>query len=215
MKSFRISLLGGVVCLLLPVWAAAQQGGRAAGATVAARAGNTINLPADTAVISRLVAKFDSGRMQVGDRVEARVSHDVKVGHQVVLPKGAIVVGQVAHFVAPPPGNLYGVVIRFDTVELKNGGTAALHLEIQAIAPPPVVSVNGITDQPYDGGNHVRADAHGVETLTADSRGVFSLPDVVLGIEVIGKGNASIINCTSQKIRLDRDSQIVFRVANP
>jgi hypothetical protein len=207
MKLFRFSVLAGFLCLLVPVCAAAQGG-------VAATAGNTINLPADTAVITRLVARFESARLQVGDRVEARVSHDVRVGHQVVLPKGTIVVGQVAHFVAPP-GSLYGVVIRFDTVELRNGGTASLHLEIQAIAPPPVVSVNGITDQPYDGGNHVRADAHGVETLTGDSKGVIALPDVVLGIEVSGKGNSSIINSTSQKIRLDRDSQIVFRVANP
>jgi hypothetical protein len=209
MKSFRFFLFTCLLFLLLPLCAAAQASG--APKTTA----NAINLPADTAIIARFVAKFDSTRLQQGDRVEARITHDVKDGHQVVLPKGALVVGQVAHFVAPPPGQFYGVAINFNTVELRNGTTASLHLEIQALAPPPVVSVNGITDLPYDGGNHVRADAHGVEPLTATSKGVFNLPDVILGFEVSNKGRTPIVNSQSQYIHLDKDSQIVFRVANP
>jgi hypothetical protein len=205
MNSIRFCLL----FLLLPLCAAAQESASPKSAQ------DTVNLPADTPVITRLVAKFDSTRVQQGDRVQARISHDVKDGHLVIIPKGSLVIGQVTHFVAPPPGQLYGVAINFDTIELKNGGTASLHLQLQAIAPPPVVSVNAITDQPYNGTNHVRADEHGVEVLTASSKGVFNLPDVILGMEVTSKGSVPIINSPAQKIRLDKDSQIVFRVANP
>jgi hypothetical protein len=176
---------------------------------------NTINLPPDTTIIARLVAKFDSTRLQQGDRVEARITHDVKEGHQVVLPKGALVVGQVSHFVAPPPGALYGVAINFDTVELRSGTAVSLHLELQAIAPPPVVPVNAITDQPYNGANHVRADEHGVETLTTTSKGVFKFPDLILGFEVSNKGRTPILSSQNQRIRLDKDSQIVFHVTQP
>ena len=209
MKPFRFSLLTCCLFFLLPLCATAQESAEPKTPE------NTINLPADTAIIARLVAKFDSTRLQQGDRVDARITHDVKDGHQVVLPKGALVVGQVAHFVAPPPGALYGVVIKFDTVELKNGPVASVHLEIQAIAPPPVVPVNAITDLPYNGANHVRADEHGVELLTATSKGIFALPDIILGLEVSGKGRTSIITSPNQNIHLDKDSQIVFRVANP
>jgi hypothetical protein len=209
MKPFRFSLLTCFLFFLLPLCAAAQE------SAAAKPPANTINLPPDTAVITRLVAKFDSTRLQQGDRVQARISHDVKDGHQVVLPKGALVVGQVYHFVAPPPGQLYGVAINFDTVELKNGTAISLHLELQAIAPPPVVSVNAITDQPYNGGNHVRADEHGVDVLTSTSKGVFNLPDIILGFEVSSKGRIPIISSPTQHIRLDKDSQIVFRAANP
>ncbi len=205
MNSIRFCLL----FLLLPLCAAAQENAPPKSAQ------NAINLPADTPIITRLVAKFDSTRVQQGDRVEARISHDVKDGHLLIIPRGSLVVGQVTHFVAPPPGQLYGVVINFDTIELKNGGTASLHLQLQAIAPPPVVSVNAITDQPYNGANHVRADEHGVEALTASSKGVFNLPDVILGMEVTSKGSIPIISSPTRKIRLDKDSQIVFRIANP
>ena len=176
---------------------------------------NTINLPPDTAIIARLVAKFDSTRLQQGDRVEARITHDVKDGHRVVLPKGALVIGQVSHFVAPPPGALYGVAINFDTVELKSGTAVSLHLELQAIAPPPVVPVNAITDQPYNGASHVRADEHGVETLTSTSKGVFNFPDVILGLEVSNKGRTPMLSAQTQHIHLDKDSQIVFRATQP
>jgi hypothetical protein len=209
MKSLQFFFLAYLLLFQLPLCAAAQESG--APKTTA----NAINLPADTAIIARLVAKFDSTRLQQGDRVEARITHDVKDGHRVVLPKGALVVGQVSHFVAPPPGLLYGVVIRFDTVELKNGTAVPLHLEIQAIAPPPVVPVNAITDLPYNGANHVRADEHGVDLLTASSKGVFALPDVILGIEVSKNVPTPIVSSQNQNIRLEKNSQIVFRVANP
>jgi hypothetical protein len=209
MRPSRFSLLTCFLFFLLPLCAAAQE--TAAPKTTQ----NTINLPPDTAVIARLVAKFDSTRLQQGDRVEARISHDVKDGHQIILPKGSLVVGQVSHFVAPPPGTLYGVALNFDTVQLKNGTTATLHLELQAIAPPPVVPVNAITDQPYNGANRVRAEEHGVDVLTAASKGVFNLPDIILGFEVSSKGRTPIITSPSKTIRLDKDSQIVFRVLNP
>jgi hypothetical protein len=209
MKPFRCSLLTCLLFSLLPLCAAAQEN------PVPKPTQNTITLLPDTAVITRLIAKFDSTRLEQGERVEARISHDVKDGHQVIIPKGSLVVGQVAHFVAPPPGTLYGVVINFDTVQLKNGTTASLHLELQAIAPPPVVAVNAITDQPYNGANRVRADEHGVEVLTASSKGVFNLPDIILGQEVSNNRSTPIITSPSKNIRLDKDSQIVFRVANP
>src|SRR5580700_3823512 len=209
MKSLQFFFLAYLLLFQLPLCAAAQESG--APKTTA----NAINLPADTAIIARLVAKFDSTRLQQGDRVEARITHDVKDGHRVVLPKGALVVGQVSHFVAPPPGLLYGVAINFDTVELKSGTAVSLHLELQAIAPPPVVPVNAITDLPYNGANHVRADEHGVEALTTTSKGVFNFPDVILGLEVSNKGRTPILSSQTQRIHLDKDSQIVFRVTNP
>jgi hypothetical protein len=209
MKPFRFSLITCLLLLLLPLCAAAQE------TAPAEPPANAINLPPDTAIITRLTAKFDSTRLQQGDRIEARITHDVKDGRQVVIPKSSIVVGLVSHFVAPPPGQLYGVVINFDTVQLKNGTTASLHLQLQAIAPPPVVPVNAITDQPYNGANRVRADEHGVETLTSTSKGVFNLPDIILGLEVTSKGSTPIITSPSKTIRLDKYSQIVFRVPNP
>ena len=98
MKPFRFSLLTCFPFFQLTLCAAAQQ------SAAPKTAQNTINLTPDTAIVARLVAKSDSTHLQQGDRVEARITHDVKDGHQAVLPKGALVVGQVSHFVAPPPG---------------------------------------------------------------------------------------------------------------
>jgi hypothetical protein len=209
MKPSRFSLLTCFPFFQLTLCAAAQQ------SAAPKTAQNTINLTPDTAIIARLVAKSDSTRLQQGDRVEARITHDVKDGHQVVLPKGALVVGQVSHFVAPPPGALYEVAINFDTVELNSGIAVTLHSALQAIAPPPVVPVNAITDQPRNGASHVRADEHGVETLTTASKGVFNFPDVILGLGVSNKGRTPILSSQTQHIHLDKDSQIVFRVPHP
>jgi hypothetical protein len=90
-----------------------------------------------------------------------------------------------------------------------------LHLEIQAIAPPQAVSVNGITDLPYDGGTHVNANAHGIEPLDAKSKGVFGQLDLILGIEADARTRNTMVASKNQNIHLEKDSQIVFRVANP
>jgi hypothetical protein len=95
---------------------------------------------------------------------------------------------------------LITLAINFDAVELKNGPVVSLHLEIQAIAPPPAQSVNAITDLPYNGGKHVRADEHGVEPLTAQSKGVIAPPELILGIEASGKGRTPFIASRNQNI---------------
>jgi hypothetical protein len=72
MTSFRFSVLTCLLLLLFTLCAAAQESG------TASTTGNPRMLPADTAIVAKLVGKFDSKDLQKGDRVEARITHDVR-----------------------------------------------------------------------------------------------------------------------------------------
>jgi hypothetical protein len=176
---------------------------------------STLNVPNDTLIFAKLSSRLDTKRSNPGDHVEAEITEDVKVDHQTVIKRGSRVTGQVAALQAnPPPGGVYGVDIVFENVQTKTGQDLSLHMVIRAIAPPPDQGTNAITDLPPGFDGHANANLGAIEELTAQSEGAMHLPGMDLTVAV-GKGTEiSILSCKDHAIRLERGTQIVFRVVN-
>jgi len=79
---------------------------------------------AGTRVLLELTHSLNTKRSRDGDRVHLRVAFPVSVDNQVVIPRGATVLGTVTEVKgAKGKGDLY---IRFDTLTLPNGDTRDL-----------------------------------------------------------------------------------------
>lgn len=173
---------------------------------------STLNVPAGTAIVGKLVAVVDASQIKPGDRVEAEVTHDVKAGHDTVIKHGAHVIGKVAKVAAADGNGQSSVWIVFDSVASKNAGPATLHLEVQAISKPEgsddtaIGSGPGIPQPPHS----ATEGPHG--ELTTGSTGVIGLPNVTLAN---GTGNGmpvSQLTSTKGDLRLPKNAQVVFRV---
>lgn len=173
---------------------------------------NTLSVPAGTAIVAKLVAVLDASQTKPGDRVEAEVTHDVKLGHDTVIKHGAHVIGKVAKVAAAGADGQSSVWIVFDTVAAKNAEPAMLHLEIQAISKPEgsddtaIGSGPGIPQPPHS----ATEGPHG--ELTTGSTGVISLPNITLAN---GTGNGmpvSQLSSTKGVLHLPKSAQVVFRV---
>lgn len=173
---------------------------------------STLNVPAGTAIVAKLVAVLDAAQSKPGDRVEAEVTHDVKVGHDTAIKHGTHVIGKVAKVAAADGNGQSSVWIVFDSVASKNAGPATVYLEVQAISKPEgsddtaIGSGPGIPQPPHS----ATEGPHG--ELTTGSTGVIGLPNVTLAN---GTGNGmpvSQFTSTKGDLRLSKNAQVVFRV---
>ncbi|MDP2999901.1 MAG: hypothetical protein Q8N47_20620 [Bryobacterales bacterium] len=107
-----------------------------------------IELPADLPLTVELTATIESGRSAIGDRLAGVVQRDARWKGRLVVPKGALLSGRLAHLerrtVATGRGEAtYFVVgIEFDTLEFASGRAEFLGRldEIGAVAMPVVRS---------------------------------------------------------------------------
>jgi len=88
-------------------------------------------VPADSVVGFQLVTAINSERAHIEDRVDARISRDVRVDGRVAIPAGSEAMGVVT--LAEPGGkikNAARIGIRFHTVTLPDGTRASLSTDM-------------------------------------------------------------------------------------
>jgi hypothetical protein len=204
---------------------ASAQGTRGAASAAPSQASDSstpaakpLNLPAGTAIIAKLVAGLDTAQCKPGDRIDAQVTHDVKVGSQAVIKKGAIVTGKISKVQsAPDAAGLYGLWIVFDSVAPKAGEANSVTLDVQAIAPPPATGnddINGRDTGALMGGHRSASDA-AVDELTARNVGAVALPGIDIAFQNTNGAHVSLLVSKKGNFKLAKNSQVVFRVAAP
>jgi hypothetical protein len=183
----------------------------AQGDSAAQPAPKALNLPADTAIIAKLVAPIDLSQCKPGDPVEAEITHEVKAGHDK-LERGGHVIGQVT--VAGSDANgVRSVSMVFDKVAMKHGDPLSLNMNIQAISAPETGdNSDGVTAMGIPFRQGATEGPHG--EVTVKSTGVIRLPGLTLTDMIVGRRPVTVLG-SKDKIRLVKGSQLVFRVVNP
>lgn len=212
----------------IPVWANGAPSVSSKGlpqTADSAKAGqNGLQIPAETPIIARLVSEVDIRKCKLGDQVEAQVTHDVKVDRQTLVKRGSRIVGQISKLQTTPDAEgRYKIGILFDSVVAKNSAPAGLHLEVQAMAPPPVPGTDNARDPRGMAQTNIDAGAKGGLSgtegpqgeLTEKSKGPIGLPGLELETEISQGTHTTILSSTKGNLKLAKDSQIVFRVVNP
>ncbi|HEY5027858.1 MAG TPA: hypothetical protein VIK39_05570, partial [Candidatus Angelobacter sp.] len=108
-------------------------------------------LTSGTTLQAELTKSIDAKKAKPGDEVTAKLTQDVVADHQVVMHKGAKLVGHVTEAQARSKDNAeskLGVV--FDKAVLKGGQEIAFSGVIQALAPPVQGTLSATGDE---GGN--------------------------------------------------------------
>ncbi|MGH9685036.1 MAG: hypothetical protein ACRD4S_15665 [Candidatus Acidiferrales bacterium] len=176
-------------------------------------------LPQSSVILAKLVSPLDAGRCQPGDRVEAQTTADVKDGHQTLLKKGSIVSGRVIRVQTfPGSDNRSFIAAVFDSVTMKNKKESSVSLGIKALAPKPVSRNDATTDGRGMAATQMTATVAGdlsavtVDPLSATSSGVYKLPNVELGSEMVKGVYVSVVASTLENVRLPKGTQISFSV---
>lgn len=103
-----------------------------------AQTAGSVALAAGTPLNAELTSSLDSKKAKAGDPVNARVSEAVKAEGEVVIPKGAKLVGHLTQVSARAKGNAdSSLAIQFDKAVLKNGQEVPVALWIRAMAAEP------------------------------------------------------------------------------
>ena len=93
-----------------------------------------VQLNDGTTVNAVLVNSLDARKSKPGDKIEARTTSDVKQDGRVALKKGSRLEGHVTEAQARSKENAESALgIAFDSVRLKNGEQAPVHLGVQAL----------------------------------------------------------------------------------
>ena len=222
---FRLPLSACLsLALGVATWANGTSSVPAPASAQAAAAQNTLQIPADTPIFARLTTEVNIKKTQLGDRVDAQVTHDVKMDKQTVIKKGAHVVGKVTKLQATPDSTgEYKVGILFDTVEQKGSAPAGLHLEVQALAAPPSEGGDDARDPRGMMQTNINAGAKGHLSgaqgpqgeLTDKAKGPIGFPGLELGTEITQGVHTTILASSKDNIRLTKETQVLFKVVNP
>jgi hypothetical protein len=174
-------------------------------------------------VFAKLTSPLDLTQCKAGDKVEGQITDDVKAGSQVVIKKGAILVGNITA-VEPPKGSqtdtMIGIVV--DSVNSKDSPSLPVALLIRAIAPPFLEEqattlaegrgMPGATTAAAVSG-HVTAGGGTVGgRLTASSLGVTGFPNLHLGSRKDPKGaTITIISFSPGDAKLKKGTQLLLK----
>src|SRR5688572_21968772 len=87
-------------------------------AASAAAADNTVTLPKGTSIELRIVTPFDSDRTAKGKEFQAAVLRPLYVNGRLVIPKDAVVMGEIKHVRSQRDGaKSAAIVVKFETIE--------------------------------------------------------------------------------------------------
>ena len=190
-------------------------------------------LPAGSPLQAELTKPVDSRKNKVGDEVVARVTHDVKAGGSIVVPKGSRLVGHVTEVKARSKDQATSDVgIVFDRAVLKNGTEIAAALRIQAVGRARVVPAgeedlaSGTTSVSPGGllggvGSTTTGAASEVGRaersagLSPASQGVVGLHGLNLSSPTSASASAegSVITSTTGNVHLDTGTELILRVS--
>jgi hypothetical protein len=182
-----------------------------------------LNIGGDTVILAKLMTNVDLEKCAPGEQFEAQTASDIKQGKEVVLKKGASLLGHVVSVKAANDKQTQSiVVVVFDTAKTKNSGPQTLHLLIRALAPeseaPSNSTISGGRGMPGEdthaaisGGDH--AETGGVGRLTTSSVGVSGLPGLQLGIQKSTSGQQmSVLTWSNSSMKLKKGMQMAFLV---
>jgi hypothetical protein len=182
----------------------------------AASAQSSIRIAPGTVISAELVKSVDVKKAKVGDKVEAKCVAPVSSNGQVLVSKGAKIIGHIAS--AKRPGRdsrdaTLGIV--FDTFSTRDG-EVIIQAAIQAIGPvQPVENYLGVrpgykipsADPPPGGVAGQPVDNTGM-TLDTKSEGIIGLK----GLSLTRSGQVSVVTSTDENIRLEGGTQLILRI---
>jgi hypothetical protein len=187
-------------------------------------AANSLNVPDDTTFLAALATPIAIDQAKPNDRVEAVTSQDIKKGHDVVLKKGATLLGSVDFIDAATTGP-HRIVITFDRVKAKKSEEEMpFHLVIQALAPKSDVETDSVpfaTGRGMQGATadnmpsgHASATQGSVNALTPSSHGVQDLPGLDLSERIADDKHATVLSASRKEIQLKKGTQLLMKVVS-
>jgi hypothetical protein len=212
---------------LMLVWTAVAQSPSQPSASTQASSGpndgmNSLKVPADTAFFAKLITPMAISQAKDDDTLEAQTTQDIKQGHDVLLKKGATLVGHI-HSVQPPTANKpeYDVVIVFDRVKPKNGEEMQFNMVIQALAPesdmdrrslaePTGTGIQGATRTAGVTG-HSSAMQGNINALTTKSTGVYDVQGLQVGERISEGKHYTVLAATLKDVQLKKGTQLVMK----
>ena len=184
----------------------------------------TLNIPGDTIILAKLVTNLDLQQAAVGQQIEAQTTQDVKQGKDVLIKKGATLIGHVSTVepaTATKAEAMVGII--FDGVKLKSSQPQTLHLLIRALAPESDAEYSGIVQ----GGRGIsgetdhaglagvdRANASTGAVLNSASVGVAGIPGLELEIRKTNGQQIAILGMTKGDVKLKKGTQLVLLVVS-
>jgi hypothetical protein len=188
---------------------------------------NALSVPGDTTFLAALATPIGIDQARPNDTVEAVTSQDIKKGHEVVLKKGATLLGRVDWVDAATmvPTGPHRIVITFDRVKPKKGDEEMqFHLVIQALAPTSDVQTDSVpfaTGRGMQGATadnlpngHASATQGSVNSLTPSSHGVQDLPGLELSERVADDKHATVLSASRKNIQLKKGTQLLMKVVS-
>jgi hypothetical protein len=187
-------------------------------------AANSLNVPDDTTFLAALATPIAIDQAKPNDTVEAITSQDIKKGHDVVLKKGATLLGRVDATTAVATGP-HRIVITFDRVKAKKSEEEMpFHLVIQALAPKSDVQTDSVpfaTGRGMQGATadnlpsgHASATQGSVNALTPSSHGVQDLSGLELSERIADSKHATVLSASRKDIQLKKGTQLVMKVVS-
>ncbi len=181
-------------------------------------------LPGDAIILAKLMTALDLQQTTVGQQVEAQTTQDVKRGKDVLLKKGATLVGHITSVEPATASKSEAMVgIIFDGVKTKNGQSQTVHMLIRALAPEPEGQYNsmiaggrgvpGETDHAALSGVD-RADISNGLVLNDSSVGVAGIPGLQLEIRKSNGQQTAILGMTKGDVKLKKGTQLVLLVVS-
>lgn len=185
---------------------------------------SALNVPGDTIILAKLATNLDLQQAAVGQQVEAQTTQDVKQGKDVLLKKGATLIGHVTSVETAIAGKSEAMVgVIFDSVKAKSGQPQTLHLLIRALAPEPNAPYSGMVQ----GGRGMpgetehagiagvdRADISNGVVLNESSVGVAGIPGLQLEIRKSNGQQTAILQMTKGDVKLKKGTQLALLVVS-
>lgn len=144
--------------------ASSQQSPARAQSVDTGQASGATRIASGSVIPVQLTRSVDAKKAKTGDKVEAKVTQDLKASNgEVVLPKDTKVVGRVTEAQARNKEQKESQVgIAFDHAVMKSGGDLPMPMSIQAIiAPPPSANANDNAANAESAGQSASAPAAG------------------------------------------------------
>jgi len=180
-----------------------------------------LNVPGDTVILAKLLTNLDLQQATVGQQIEAQTTQDVKQGKDVLLKKGATLLGHISTVEPATATNAEAMVgIIFDGVKSKSGQPQTLHLLVRALAPESDSDYSGIVQ----GGRGISGEtdhaglagvdrANGPKSgtvLNTSSVGVAGIPGLQLEIRKANGQQIAILGMTKGDVKLKKGTQLVL-----
>lgn len=179
-------------------------------------------IPEGTVFFAKLTTPLNFSKATVNAPVEAEVTQDVKIGHDVVIKKGSTLAGHV-QTIQPPTADKKEtyVVIRFDAVRPKKGETAPLVAVIQALAPESDTESSSLaetTGTSLQGATrvagvtgHSSSNRGDIGKLSNTSSGVIDIAGLQLGDRVSDGKHYTLLATSLKDLTLKKGTQLVMK----